>query len=650
MREALRQRSILLVRLVAGLTFASLPVNGQARVGPVGSDLGGLVFNSRAPFVLLASTETKSDSDATGNAGSDHPVDQSHVQPVMVPASREGMDLRRWPAGQFYESLSERIETLSRTHGDERTAVFLDITELYLGQMLTNEAESVLQDLMPKRALDVSRHQTLSDAVQLLVGKSLPDDSLSLLFDLDRNDRELWVVLDAINQADVATLNDNLAASLIALGRQSRPVASAVLPIITEAMIELQKFDLAKQSLQLIEANPNLAGKPVVHYLRARASELAGDEATALLAYFKTSEGWDQYAVRGRIALADMALKNNSRGALLAARDVLKYNENAWRGDSYEVQVLDRLGRLNADLGEPVLALKAYGKLTMRFPRAPAAEAAVVEAQRLLADIYTMGAQGEIPLAEWMSVHFQLVPSFRYYPVFAEYTVVLADYVLSLGGTELAVEEYRRALALKKELQGIRGHAVLDEELAGIQFKVAVAQSRGGKAQQALETLQSIPPVENAEFRQKIIALKAEMLADLGDSEGLRKTYVSAPSARNLRDVAHALWQDQSWPEAITFYQRLWAEFPGQFSATDASYLLIAAHHASDDATANSVVSAFPGMTSSQDWVDLAKGMTEAKSSLQPLSLEAAENRLDSLERSLRFVKDTAASLEDSDL
>ena len=88
---------------------------------------------------------------------------------------------------------------------------------------------------------------------------------------------------------------------------------------------------------------PELAGAESGTFLRARAAQKRGDAATALKIYLEAAEGWDQYAVRARLAVADMALADGGRGALLAAQSTLEGGSEAWRGGRYELEVLRRL-------------------------------------------------------------------------------------------------------------------------------------------------------------------------------------------------------------------------------------------------------------------------------------------------------------------
>lgn len=551
------------------------------------------------------------------------------------------MDLRRWPPDRFHGALTDRIEALSSAHGPERPGVFLDMAELFLGQGMLYEARSVLEGVTPQSVRDKRRWQALRDAAYLLSGEPAPEFLGSPLADLGRADRELWLVLQAISEGDAVMLRDNLGGAPEALVLQSRAVQRMVLPSLAEAAIEAGDRGVTAAVLTMLEDLPDLSVAPVGHFLRGRAAERDGRATTALESYFEATRGWDRYAARARLALADMALADGGRGALLAARDVLTFGADAWRGDNFELEVLKRLAAIYSKTGDSVGALVMLGKLMLRFPGTPDAAQAALQAGEDMALVYRDGAEGQLPLARWLSVHLQLVPLFRYFPDFATHTEALADRALEIGGTDLAAVEYRRALSLLSDWSEFAEEPVAPGRIAELRLKLARALARGGLAVEALDELAGIEVPEDPALRQRINALKARVLADLGESEELLRTHVAAPDARNLRDVALALWRGENWPEAIQFYRRLWAGFPEQFSARDASYLLLAARKAGNEPVAAEVVAAFPGLTSSASWIEIAESLIEPPASIAPLSEEAAARRLESLERALGTIGDT---------
>jgi tetratricopeptide (TPR) repeat protein len=547
-------------------------------------------------------------------------------------------DLRRWPAGRFYESFTEQIDVLGRAHGSERRNVLLDLAELYLSQVMLSEATSILKTLTPEGETTDLRWRALLDVTRLLGGASVEDSPLLLP---ERPDRGLWQALNAIAESDEATLRESMEAGFAGLAYQSRPVAQSLLPILTEVAIELRNESVSELALRLLEDVSESPDSPAMYYLRGRDAENRGNSKSAVEAYFEAAKGWDRYAARGRAALADMALRDGSRGALLAARDVLEAGADAWRGDGYELLVLQRLADVYSRLEDSEGALLTFGKLMQRFPGTPEAVEAGRKASEDLTKVYGEGRAGRIPLAEWVAIHLKLVPSYRYFPDFAAQSETLADRALEIGGTVLAASEYRRSLNMMMDLQELTTQSIPPERFDRVQFKLARTFARGGQWQQARMALAEIDLTQNPKMMNAVNGLKAKILSKLKDTEGLLRTFVADPDAGNLREMGRALFQKEQWPEAAAFYQSLWDRYPGRFTAEDASYLLISAYRSEDTDTMSLVADAFPGLTDSQGLTEMAASLLESPLPLIPLRQENATARLDNLERSLGYIKDS---------
>ena len=240
---------------------------------------------------------------------------------------RRDLDLRRWSPDGLRDDLRHNIAKLGSQRGSDQTRVMMDVAELYMAHMLLFEAGSILAEVTPDTPVHKRRHRALSDAVRLLAGEAptavTPPFNTSPLAG-NRPDRAFWASLDAIATSDVRRLSDNIEPSFGGLSTQPESVVRAVLPVLLEAAIELDKREYVDASLRLLDEMPELAGAESGTFLRARAAQKRGDAATALKIYLEAAEGWDQYAVRARLAVADMALADGGRGALLAAQSTLE--------------------------------------------------------------------------------------------------------------------------------------------------------------------------------------------------------------------------------------------------------------------------------------------------------------------------------------
>lgn len=545
------------------------------------------------------------------------------------------LDLRRWPEERFYENLTAQIDALSKSHGVEGKAVLLNAAEIYLGQMMIFEAGSILDTLDATEPEIAGRYRALSEARFLLEGTPVKDFETSPLSATTRVDRSFWAALQAISTGDAELLVDNLEPGLLGLMHQTRPIAHTMLPILTEAMIEVGAEVHADQALRLLEEFPDLADGPVGYFLRGRAHEKRANQSSALAAYFEAAKGWDRYAARARLALSEMALADGGRGALLAARDVLEHGKDSWKGDFLEIQLLKTLAEVLVKNQDDVEALKTYGNIMLRFPGSAAATNAEEQASYELEAVYNAGKAGEIPLAHWLKVHYQLVPSFRYYEAFPSYVEQVGDFLFENGGTSMAAEEYQRALDLLRDLRiNYPDKANTDLEFT-VRLKKAKALEAGGQLDEAKALLMSLDMPDDRMKREEVNRLRASVYHKLGDSEALLRTHVNTPTPGNLRGLAQALWAKRNWQDSITFYERLWAEYPGQFDADDATYLLIAAHRSGRKDISERIIDYFPNLTQSEGWMDLAQSFQSDPPPVMPLTRGAADSRINRLQRSL---------------
>ena len=563
-------------------------------------------------------------------ARTDVPTDQVVLSTEEDIALLPSMDFRRWPDDGFFETRMSLTDALSSAHADERGAVMLDLAELHLGQMLTVEAQSFIEAAKNNGWMETDRYTALHDAAKLLTSEPVDDIEISPLIAEDRPDRSLWLSLNSIANGDAAGLSENLQGALVALSYQNGPVARTLLPLVAEAAVNLENAPVSEAALSVMATVPDIADSATGQYLLGRHQANIGNEKSALEAFFEASQGWDRYAARARIAIADLALKEGSAGALLAARDVLAVGSGAWRGDAFELTTLERTAQVNGMLGEHVTALLAYRRILTRYPDSPNAENALLRAGSHLETVYRQGANGEIDLAEWFELHQILLPTYRYLPQFPRFNEMLADAVFEMGGTYLAVAEYRQTLGIYDNWTLTLGREAPAEDVDRVRYKLAKSLKRAQDWRGTLDVLDDVDLSSNAEFRDRVNKLRVRALSELGDNDKLLRTFVSEPDAESLRSWSQALFVQQDWEGAKAQYVRLLETYPDDFQIRDASYLLIIAHRTNDDELGRRVAMSFPQLTESEGISSLASRFLEDPTPLLPLRDQMTLERLQS--------------------
>jgi len=613
-----------------------------------GKIVSSLIASSIALAVFAEPASHGSDVDLREGHGDGSALEHSaHGPPSGAPQDRPSeavklmpwLDLRRWPADKFREALTGQVVRLSTSHGKELHDTVLDVAELYLSQMMLDEAESVLGSMAGEASATSHRFVALRDALELLRGRAISEKaSRSPLIDASRPDRDLWLTLDAVARGDAVALYRHAKGAFRALTYQSRPVARGLLPVLAEAAVELQLESVDAEAITLLEALGDPRSLGAARYLSGRRAELVGNEKTAVENYLLAADGMDIYATRARVALADMALKNGSRGALLAALDVLDEGVGNWRGDEYELAMLERLAEVDLELHRPEEALVAGGKILARFPRTPASQKARNWTSKTLEDLAAKGLDGELSLGEWVAVRRRLMPYFWSEPAFAHFSEQLGDAALKRGGTVLAVSEYQRVLAIL-EFQLASGSDDFDPQgIDVVRYKLATALLQSGKAEEAAEILKELKPVKGTPLAWKAMKLQAHVMAELGRTQELLEASVPKAGPEELRLMARARFDMEDWSGATRLYRKIWASFPEEFGPDDATYLMLSAYRMGDMETASRIADIFPKIARDTGISDLVREFLAQPEPIEPLTRRSASSRLERTDRALRLL------------
>jgi tetratricopeptide (TPR) repeat protein len=208
------------------------------------------------------------------------------------------------------------------------------------------------------------------------------------------------------------------------------------------------------------------------------------------------------------------------------------------------------------------------------------------------------------------------------------------------------VQEYRRARKLLDRQKDLPDAARL-EGLVRLDLKIIRGLRLAGLNPEARAVLEEMPAPQLPAQQQELAETRARILSDLDERRAFLAAVVEKPSAEHLRNRGAALAAADDWPGAVGAYLQLWRDFPGRFTADDATYLLIAANRAEDLQTLDRVARAFPSLTSSKEIVELARGINEKAPELMPLHAAAAEERLERLRSTFDLIKNTTGTPAD---
>jgi len=552
------------------------------------------------------------------------------------------MDLMHWERDAFYKNMTERIQALSTGFSTGRLIILLDIAELYLSQMMLPEARFVVEDIEASELPNDQKYrlQQMTDSIAILEGSGIAVAENSPLFDPIRPDRQFWITLNAIALGDSMSLLDNIEGAFDQQKLIPREILRSVLPALVETMIETEEYTLAEHAIAVLENFQEYRMSSAVYYLRGRLAQKQEKDKAALNLFVLAMNGWDRYAARARIKLADAAIASGRTDAFIAAQGILESGTNAWRGDRFELITLERLTSVNRLVQQPYKTLLTNAKIMERFPGSDAADKALVTSEKDIRMLYERGVKGEISISDWLEMHLRLAPIYRNLPVFVEATEVFADRILEFGATDFAIAEYDRALDLLYILRKSSGKPIPPTRIASLQLKKVYALVQGGRYEDAKNVLSKISASRDDGTETRKEKLTAQVFSALGDSAAVLTGTEQNLSESYLRQRAFAYWKTGNWEQSTAGYKRLWLEYTSKFSTEDASYLLLAARRNDDAQTAKSVAEAFPEITDSAWSAAMAERLLEIPADISSLSRNGAEDRILSADKTLKELDD----------
>lgn len=540
------------------------------------------------------------------------------------------LNFDRWDDSMYFENMTGAVLQLSKSHGSDRLDVFLDAAELHLSQLMLVESRSLLEaiDVALLSGTRLDRYHALAEARHLLSGTVPEDDTMSVLQSKTNDHQQFWRLMGAIAKGDGTIFAENLQAGFEQSKLLPKALRRTVLPVLVDAMIETGFHDQAKSGFRDFALFPELNRKPVSQFLGGRIAQMHNDQVTAIESFTQASQGWDQYAVRARLEIFQIASNSPDRELASKLYEIASLGADSWRGDGYELELLENLASLSAKTGKLYDTLLANGDIMSRFPETPSAEVARELAVEALGALYEQGAKGQIPLTDWVGMHLQLIPIYREFPSFITATEKIADSVYLLGATDLAILEYERALLLLGDASEVISIGNLQNIITRISLKRIEALVGGGRYSKAKADLLKIVNSNDPRLKDLTGQLTAEIMSETNDPILTIATKMEEPTADYLRQIAHSVWKIGAWNYATHRYNMLWRNYPSEFLLKDAAYMLVSAHHSGNVALANKVAAAFPDLTKSERISNIAMGILEIPADLFPLKRENAWSRI----------------------
>lgn len=362
----------------------------------------------------------------------------------------------------FVKERDALLAALEAADVQDEAELRLDYVQFLIGHMMVAEAQSILADLpLDGAAVDpISRDRALGyTAILSLLDDRRPAEALPSIW----RDDPLWSLVLAAPQEIGDSGGDDLRAALAALSRQSRRVATAVLPVLFEHALHRGDVGAAAEILAVAPAGTDLEGSASLEFMRGRLALAQGGEEMAFDIFARLSEGQGKVAAYARLALADMALSRDDRTLLPQVRDLLRAGLSDWRGDEVALRLRVQLARVAEEITDDATAIEVMAMIRREHPDTPEANLADQRLGVLLDRVDGQLSTGEIPLDEAVAMVRRLDPFMAHRADWIDVRVHLADRFQDAGLMKAALAEYADIAAIPAATLKGADAQVLDE-------------------------------------------------------------------------------------------------------------------------------------------------------------------------------------------
>ena len=481
-------------------------------------------------------------------------------------AVRPIFDLGEWrknKEGNFNARLDALIAaegTASAAGAEPRAAARLDLARFYMSRGMYPEAQGVLNLSLSDAKLGSEDPGTLMvhAAASILMGR--PDRGLKDIANPaigTNHDSQLWKAMASARQGKWADAREKFKISEFAISSLPIDLQRIVVADAMQASIEVKDYPGAsKRSSELDVIGVSAEQKPAIAVLRGRLAEALGHDKDALDDYrFAMASSDRRAATEGK--LLEIALRQKRDE--ISQEDSLRELETlavTWRGDALEVQTLEMLSRIYADIGRYAESFAAVRIANLLAPNLQITRQGQDAASALFEQLF-LGAKGDdLPPVEALGMFYEyrdLTPIGRRGD---EMIRRLADRLVTVDLLDQAAEllQYQ----VDKRLEGAAR--------AQVAARLAMVYLTNRKPERAIEALRSTRISDlSGELRQQRLLLEARALSDVGRHELALDIVSNITGKEAIRLRSDIYWSARQWRASAEqielYYAERWRDF-----------------------------------------------------------------------------------------
>lgn len=478
-------------------------------------------------------------------------------------AARPIFDVGQWRKdqdGPFNARYDELVTATSRADKDSLPQSRIDLARFYMARGMYHEAKGMADLAISDSKVGEENPVALivhavASAMMGRPAQTLKDIANPVLG--PGYDAELWKAIAYARQEKWVEARERFKNAEMTMASLPPDLQRAALLLALRAALEVKDYAGASgrgSELEVVGITPEL--KPTATLLSGWLDEALGRDKDALAKYSQVIASPDRQSA-AEAKLRELALRQKrheiSDEDLLRDLEVLSV---MWRGDGVEVQALQQLSRMYAELGRYNDSLAAARTATERQPNSPSARQVQDEAQQLFSDIFLSSKGDRLPAVEALAMFYN----------FRELTPIGRrgdEMIRRLADRLVAVDLLDQASEL---LQYQVDHRLEGAARSQVASKLAMVYLMNRKPDRAIAALRTTRIADlNGELRQQRLLLEARAQSDIGRRDLALDIISNIGGREAIRLRSDIYWSSRRWREAAEqielYYGERWRDF-----------------------------------------------------------------------------------------
>ncbi|MET0220219.1 MAG: tetratricopeptide repeat protein [Tardiphaga sp.] len=478
-------------------------------------------------------------------------------------AARPIFDVGQWrkdQEGPFNARHDELVTATSRADAESLPLRRIDLARFYMARGMYHEAKG-----MADLAISDSKagEENPSALIVHAVASAMMGRPAQTLKDIANPvlgpgyDSELWKAMAYAKQEKWVEARERFKNAELNMASLPPDLQRTALLLALRAALEVKDYAGASgrgSELEVVGITPEL--KPAATMLSGWLDEALGRDKDALAKYQAVIASPDRQSA-AEAKLRELALRQKrheiSNDDLMRDLEVLSVT---WRGDGVEVQALQQLSRMYAELGRYNDSLAAARTATERQPNSPSARQVQDEAQQLFSDIFLSAKGDSLPAVEALAMFYN----------FRELTPIGRrgdEMIRRLADRLVAVDLLDQASEL---LQYQVEHRLEGAARSQVASRLAMVYLMNRKPDRAIAALRTTRIADlNGELRQQRLLLEARAQSDIGRRDLALDIISNVGGREAVRLRSDIYWSSRRWREASEqielYYGERWRDF-----------------------------------------------------------------------------------------